>query len=382
MNKILYFSLIVLCLGCKHKYNTVGTDIDSIKIYSIDPGNAKKIYASEVFDSIAYIPLESSNDDALIGHITKVEIRGSLIYLLDAQTSTIWCFDYKGRYVSKIHKIGQGTEEYVSIYDFTVDHTGNFILILDRTMRKIIWFTTSGKFVKNMRIPVAASNFGLFKNNKILAYTRGVDIFMNHGNEFLGYNCFVIDSAGKSYAYFPYKDETDNLIKEKTIEFNDNKFLINYASNDTIYEFDEIGNLVKKHVIDFGNYRIPTGKVSGEQQISFRNNPKYASLDNVYYSNNYSIVTYSFEKRVRFTLRNNKTGKSIIGSFLENDMDFISLANPTPIRLQDNRIYYLKDADFIMKQKHDKIPAYINIPSLSYLKEDDNPVLMIGYLKF
>jgi hypothetical protein len=100
------------------------------------------------------------------------------------------------------------------------------------------------------------------------------------------------------------------------------------------------------------------------------------------YSKEYSLLTYIFEKRLRFLLRNNKTGKSLNSSFLENDMSFISLANPNPIRIDGNKIFYIREAHFVMEQKHNDKPAYLNIPSLSSLKEDDNPVVMIGYLKF
>jgi hypothetical protein len=81
-------------------------------------------------------------------------------------------------------------------------------------------------------------------------------------------------------------------------------------------------------------------------------------------------------------LRNNKADKSIIGNFLENDIDFISLANPEPLKIQDNKVYYFRDADFIIKQKHDGKPAFLNIPSLFTLDNEDNPVLMVGHLKF
>jgi hypothetical protein len=354
-----------------------------VKSHTIDPGKAEKVYASKIFDSIAYVPLETT-DAAIVGRITKMEVTDSLIYMLDQQTKTIWCFDQKGKYVSHIHKLGQGPGEYVSLFDFAIDRINNYIVILDRSAgAKILWYTFSGEFVKSRRLEVFADKFGLFNDGKILAYTRGSDLFLKNNDGTLGFNYFVIDSAGKIDAYFPYNDDMDDLIINKIIEINDGKILATYAANDTVYEFNGDGNLILKHVIDFGKYRIPVEKSLNKNHAhEIRNNPKYAHRDIVFYSGNYTFLTYSFERRVRFVLRNNKTDKNIIGNFLENDIDYVSLANPEPIMIRDNKLYYLRDAYFVIKQKHDGKPAYLNIPALSAIKEDDNPVLMIGYLKF
>jgi hypothetical protein len=156
---------------------------------------------------------------------------------------------------------------------------------------------------------------------------------------------------------------------------------VNYAGQDTIYEFDRNGRLLVKHVIDFGNLHRPIEKARDEKvAFEIRSNPKYASNDLFFYSKDYSLLTYSFERRARFLLRNNKTGKSLDASSLENDMSFISLA--APIKIHENKIFYIREAHFVMGQKHDNKPAYLNIPALSSLKEDDNQVIMIGYLNF
>jgi hypothetical protein len=365
MKKIVTYFLFLLCLlcfGCKQKHSVDAVNTD-ITVHSVDLDKAGKVYASEIFDSIVYVPLETT-DVALLGRITKMEIADSLFFLLDKQTHTIWCFDQKGKYINHIHRLGQGPEEYVSIFDFTVDIADNLIAVLDRNTKKILWYTFSGKFVKSRRIEVSAMRFGLLNDNKILAYTNGADFYMKGGNASLAYNYFIIDSVDKITAYFPHNEMTDNLLGIKIIEINDGKVLATYAANDTVYEFSRDGELILKHVIDF------------------RNNSQYAHRDAVYYSDNYTLLTYTHENRARFILRNNKTDKSIIGNFLENDIDFISLANPEPVKIQDNRIYYLKDVDFITKQKRDGKPVYPNIPALSVLKNEDNPVLLIGYLKF
>jgi hypothetical protein len=351
-------------------------------VHSIDIDKAEKVYASKIFDSIVYVPLETTNI-ALLGRITKMEIADSLLFLLDSQTHTIWCFDQKGKYINHIHRRGQGPEEYVSIFDFTVDKVNNLIAILDRNTKKILWYTFSAEFVKSRRIEVSAMCFGLLNNNKILAYTNGADIYMKGGNASLAYNYFIIDSVDDITAYFPYNEITDNLLGIKIIEINDSKVLTTYAANDTVYEFSRDGELILKHVIDFGKHRIPVEKsISTEHAREIRNNSEYAHRGAIYYSDNYTLLSYFHENRTRFILHNNKTNKSIIGNFLENDIDFISLANPEPIRIQDNKVYYLKDIDVITKQRHDNKPAYLNIPILSVLKDEDNPVLLIGYLKF
>jgi hypothetical protein len=272
--------ILVLFIGYSQKPKQ---DI-GVKSYPVDPRKVEKIVASVIFDSIVYVPLESP-DEALVGNnIAKMEIVNSLLYILDKQTNTIWCFNQKGKYINKISKKGQGPGEYTSIFDFAIDRAKNHIVILDRNANKIITYDLSGKFIKEKRIEVFASDFGLLNDNKILAYTRGTNLFLKNNDSTLGYNFFVIDSDGNFDAYFPYKDETDNLITGKVIEINDNKVFANYASHDTIYEFNMDGHLLLKHVIDFGASRLRLENVKDEKiATERRNNPKYARIDWFFY---------------------------------------------------------------------------------------------------
>ena len=93
------------------------------------------------------------------------------------------------------------------------------------------------------------------------------------------------------------------------------------------------------------------------------------------------FVSYIFENRLRFLLLDKESEQITNGSFIVNDIDGISIVDPTPTYAWQNQLIYVKMATDIIEQKKDGEPVYKNISQLRHLQEDDNPVIVIAYLK-
>ena len=374
---LLIIALIVS--SCSNKPSKQSLD-STIQVYPISPKDGINVLTSFLFDSITYLPLETNNN-TLIGSVDKLEVFDFHYYLLDKKNKKIWCYDLDGKYIFQIYKRGNGPGEYLNISDFTIDEVNKHILILDREIRKILYYDLNGNHIKSVDIEVNARNFAKL-NSSFLLYTGGADIFMGKKQQKYGYNLFQTDLEGNVLSgYFPYYEITDDLWGINVFSTN-KKILFHYANNDTIYEFNKNGALVCRHLFDFGKYRRPIENIKDKTTMkNYYNNPDHASISEVFHSSTYTFIRYSYERRARFLLANNITNEIVNGKFLENDIDYISFANPTPIKIDQNKLFFIKEAHELCAQKKDGNLLYKAIPLLSSLAEDDNPVITIAYLK-
>ena len=102
--KYIIIPLLFLFISCNHKQkeNTV-TILNGVttKEYPVDPTDGKTIYASSIFDSIAYLTLPFT-DSTVIGSIRKIEVHNSRYYFWDGIGKKIWCYDLEGNYIFQI----------------------------------------------------------------------------------------------------------------------------------------------------------------------------------------------------------------------------------------------------------------------------------------
>jgi len=350
------------------------------KVYPVDPKAGKTIYASSVFDSIAYLTLPF-DEITTIGSIDKIEVYNSKYYFWDKIGRKIWCYDNRGNYIFKLDKRGQGPGEYTQIYDFNIDKEHQQIQILDRNLRKILCYDLNGNYIKDVKLEVAASQFAVLQNGFLL-HTGGMDIFMGKDKNLFRYNLFISDSEGNvERRYCPYKEFLDDYVGFKVFSIHEEKKFYRYARNDTIYEFDDAGNLACKFLFDFGKYRIPNNINNKEMASRYLNNPNIAFVFETFHTQQHMFVSYGFANKFRFLLMDKKNETILNGSFLENDIDGISFAYSPPIYAWEDKLIFVREASEIIAQKKDGKSIYKSIPQLMRIQEDDNPIIIIAYLK-
>lgn len=76
-------------------------DTSNVQILRIDPSNATGGNASEIFESIKYIPLQTTKE-SLFGKIGQLEITDQYFIILDQSTNSILFFNKDGTYHHKI----------------------------------------------------------------------------------------------------------------------------------------------------------------------------------------------------------------------------------------------------------------------------------------
>ena len=135
--------VLFVLLSCNTSNNT------SIKELSINNSfDDSNITLSKIASSSEIIPLET-NDSILIGEIKKILCENNYIYISDGRT--LFKFNDKGYFISKINKIGTGPDEYTSITDFQIC-SNDKVWILSRKDKRLCNYSWQATIAPTRRI--------------------------------------------------------------------------------------------------------------------------------------------------------------------------------------------------------------------------------------
>jgi hypothetical protein len=138
---------LIFFAGCKEKKDSAKTEFINIVI---NTDNSEKVDISEYVDSVKYIKLQTT-DDNLIGYIKRVFFWDDRILVTDGKVPQILIFDNKGNFLNKIKKTGQGPGEFIGIAASLFDCVSKSIIIYNNKLRKMLFFTLDGEFIKEIK---------------------------------------------------------------------------------------------------------------------------------------------------------------------------------------------------------------------------------------
>ena len=199
----------------------------------------------KISDSVVPIPLET-NDQCLIKEITDIqESKGFLWIVSDGK---LYQFTSNGRFVKMIGTVGQGPEEYISVWDMQVNNQQEQVVILDYFGRKIMTYNFDGQLLSAQSLPEG------YAYNAI--YGKGSNLYLYS----------ISNSVFPDLLLYKGDQHSDTIsISERTMgkegflgntfmySVNDETGLYHYF-NDTIYRVQN-HKLVPKYLLDFGKLK-------------------------------------------------------------------------------------------------------------------------------
>jgi hypothetical protein len=114
----------------------------------LDPDNSRGGSASQVFDSIEFIPLETTKE-SLFGSIDQLEVTDSLFIILDIRSNSILFFHRNGKFYTKI-TTGGGSKYF---YNFTLDRSAGEIAVMNNFTKGLLVYDLRGKFLRKPPSP-------------------------------------------------------------------------------------------------------------------------------------------------------------------------------------------------------------------------------------
>lgn len=137
-NRILAgFVFCFLCLSCQSGKQEVTDQC------ILQPQRLIETDIDSLIDSIAYIPLETS-DECLLDNILSAKRDGGCYFVQDGKG--LYAFDGTGRFLNEIGRRGNGPEEYLYMDCYALDRTNKLVYVVSNVQKKIFRYTYQGKF--------------------------------------------------------------------------------------------------------------------------------------------------------------------------------------------------------------------------------------------
>ena len=129
----------------------------------LDPDNAHGGTATQIFDSIRFIPLETTRE-SLFGSIDQMEVTDSLFIILDTRGHSILLFRRNGTFFTRI-STGGGDKYF---FYFTLDRSAGEIIVTNNYANALLVYDFRGRFLRKESHPDQIQSLYYFPGNTIL----------------------------------------------------------------------------------------------------------------------------------------------------------------------------------------------------------------------
>lgn len=185
---------VAACDTSKDKAENVGRKI----IFTENKSVHDKLALSQ---NRRYIQLDTK-EECLIMEITQLISTPEKIFIFDVYSQSIFVFDHTGRYLRKLHKVGQGPGEYSMMSAISLDEKGHRVSVVDLGARIISYDMDSFEYLGECGADaVAAEEIG--------------------AGEYIVYNSLPVVKNGLDYHFhlLKYNDKGDVEKKYIPIDF-------------------------------------------------------------------------------------------------------------------------------------------------------------------
>lgn len=366
MKKLLLITFIGL-FGCSCSEN----DSDNV-IIDIDHCVPPSEFFEPVFDMI---PLETDSN-SIISAIHKVKIYNECYYVEDDNSNTIFIFNKDGSFSNKISNWGRGHGEYSDIMDYDIFEDN--IYILARGMSKILRYDINCKYIDCIEVDDDYTEILALRNNNILLFAN------NSGATKVNFKIFNWDTKAITNEWDKFDEFCGLILGKNALNRCDSCILITkpYDHNIYIYDGQEYKSLL--NVAFNGCDNIPKIDNYFERHKAIHNNQlkvveffsQVMIHTNSIYTCFYCMVNNSITDYLsKIDLQTNMAQTINIG-YLTDYIEFPFLH--FPVAMQDGMLITQTFPSSIINYHSDYLNKY---PQLSNLKNDDNPILVVHYMK-
>ena len=374
----IYLLLIGLFISCSRK--PYGEFNDKGIVVPINVNNNKEISFSRLFDSVSYIPLETT-DEALVGIVEHMRIFGNNLCLLCDKNVLI--FDTRtGNVITQISKFGNGPGEYQSLYDILINED-NLIQLLDMNSRKIRTYNFKGNFISEISLPSMSFAFSK-KGDKYWLYNNNLqqeDITSQ-------VICYEPATSKIREEIFPMNQKLSNyffVLEGNNFAQTDDGLLFFANPRNQIFLIKENAVPEAVYTLDFGKHSLP-GNFMEEEFSDIMDFSQWAdSREYIYFVNNFTTDTRNLQisfwlgEQIYWTFFSKPSLRSETAQIIKDDInDYkpIKLKNTnSDAIISDGYFYFLLSPEQYLK-------AYIEKKQvLQDLTEQSNPVMVKCKLK-
>ena len=334
----------------------------------------KEVSFGSIFESCEIIPLETT-PLSLLSEIDKALCFEGGILLLDMKRSLVCLFNDEGRFLNRMGERGQGPEDYLLCYDFSLNNYTNEVTVLS-PYGEIINYDLNGKFLSRKELPSKPNYFAcLWLNKEDLALWSAVD--SSEGG------VSVVDINSKTQ-YFEdwYCDRIVNMSNLKPFFRYKDSVLFSAPLNNAIYQVSD-SSMSLAYKWDFGEKGVSEQYINRLIEIpdpTERNNRLLTDMESG--SIAYAVCNGENEHYYFVALATGiGDNKDITNIFYEkSESKGIAIKRfKEGITLQP---LFMNDEFMLNIVRNDDIEIFNSLFDLSYsCSDDDNPILAKFYFK-
>ncbi|MEJ7559976.1 MAG: 6-bladed beta-propeller [Pedobacter sp.] len=269
-----------------------------MKTLRLDPSTARGAAASQVFEEVKFIPLETTKE-SLFGSISQFSVTKDNYVIYDYDTKAVLIFDKAGKYIAKVNssKIAKDPKDKVTpeFHGYVLKTENNQDYIQISSNRNIFYFDLKGQLYKKGKWNEPGISYGNEKkfSNDIIIKEYYVDKKEKDSKDSTFYDIGLVKDKKKVAAYFPFHPDSakndenwgssrfynngvpDELFYTRNYEYNIYKLTPEKLSLAYRLIFPAINSLPA----DYGS----NPKYRGKRSDFFTNNKKaFYRMDNVY----------------------------------------------------------------------------------------------------
>jgi len=225
LNSLPLFICLFIIFSCnssnnsqKYQQKDWGNKKNSFKLSLSDIEGAEKYDLNDIFDSIHYVPLQTTKESTF-SKINQMEVTDKYFIISDRATNSILVFGKDGTFKFKLKSN--------DISDFTVDETKGHIVFQDKHLRKVYIYNFKGQLVDTHAPTFNYTGLSYLDSNKIAYYRYMV---ADNDIKFPAANILIGDSSNiLKHTFIPY-DTTAIVYREMR-----NSIKPFYKSNHDVY---------------------------------------------------------------------------------------------------------------------------------------------------
>ncbi len=248
LNRLLYIVLsLILTVACS-KETQKKKNNEKVKIINFTDLEYKEFSIKP--EKIQFVDLETI-ENSLVGDITKIVIRDSLLFVLD-KNNNLSVFNLEGKFLNRIGRIGQRANELSHLSHFFVDTKRKEVGIFDVIRKYIHFYDYKGNWKKKTDVGSCLTEI----TNQIYCLPNGTVLttmrnqFGNYESDFnfclfsIGDNCTKLTS----YCPFGFKSDMNITINWSQVGENNKNMFLSPILSDSIYVLNQQGKVSGKYV--------------------------------------------------------------------------------------------------------------------------------------
>lgn len=389
INILLKLTLLsAIALSCTSSKSS--DDFEEILSIKATVNNSQTLLASDYFDEISYVPLETS-DDYLLGYVGRMIVENNSIYLMSGKS--IYVFDLNtGKGTLNLSKLGNASGEYKSLFDFIVDKKSGNLELLDNNDRKIYIYDSEGNFLSTHNLPFMPFSFYKKEQNMYSFYNSNLESKISSA-KIVEYD---LEHQEKGREYFPINKKMAEyffLGDEKIFDYSSKGVYCHISPVDTIYKYEEDLGFIPVLHLDFGKNAPPPSFYKNRYADIMEFSEAAKKNDYIYALSNFALngqddilFSYRLGKTFFWTLRFGKNEECTIDA-LHDDFNFAKAYHLTYhnsiYSLDDDYLYFLISSEQFVNLLDDgtKTPVVETLVNNTQITEESNPIVVKCKLK-